>query len=293
MSQPPPAAAAPHASVEDYPAAGWPDAIDQPSLTDSLAPVAASSVHSFVAEESDGEPAPSPLAHPPLDTPATALAPATEGSLQLRGERQPSPRTLAALPTTEPQDEPAPPTLWVPGGGFRGFRSVSCLPDSTTSAPAPAPAPSRFPRSINSWGPVSEAEALGLASRFAADYLSWDQDHPERRAEALRSLLADPSMAAIGWSGRGWQRADLVNAGRTMPLREGAVLIVEVTVRIAAPESTGRPALAVAASSAPAAPTPDGQPCLSWWVRLAPPIRRGRAAELVVDLCVDPSIPAS
>lgn len=156
-------------------------------------------------------------------------------------------------------------------------------------------------RSLSSWEPVSVSEACGYAVRFAADYLSWDELEPARRTAALRTYLADPGMTAVGWSGRGRQRADLVTAGRTVVLGEGRVMVVEVTARIVgyhrvevAPEQVWRPPvgeatppLAFAPASAPPPTVSGWEPGAAWWVRIAPPVRRDTDGRLVIDLGLD------
>jgi hypothetical protein len=156
-------------------------------------------------------------------------------------------------------------------------------------------------RPLASWEPVSVAEACGYAARFAADYLSWDELDPTRRPAALRTYLADPSMADLGWSGRGRQRADLVTTGRTVVLGEGRIVVVDVTARIVGyhrtdtesdqewhvPVGEATPPLAFAAAAAPSPVAAGWEPGAAWWVRVAPPIRRDQDGRLVVDLTLD------
>jgi hypothetical protein len=156
-------------------------------------------------------------------------------------------------------------------------------------------------RPLASWEPVAVSEACGYATRFAADYLSWDEVEPTRRAAALRTYLADPSMADVGWSGRGRQRADLVTTGRTVVLGEGRIVVVEVTARIVgyhrcggeadqmwrAPAGEATSPLAFAPASSPPPGQTGWDPGASWWVRIAPPIRRNHEGRLVVDLGLD------
>jgi hypothetical protein len=137
--------------------------------------------------------------------------------------------------------------------------------------------------------------------RFAADYLSWDELEPARRTAALRTYLADPGMAVVGWSGRGRQRADLVTAGRTVTLAGGQVVEVEVTARSVryhrgevAPEQVWRPPvgeatppLAFAPAAAPPPTVPGWEPGAAWWVRITPPVRRDYDGRLVIDLGLD------
>jgi hypothetical protein len=61
-------------------------------------------------------------------------------------------------------------------------------------------------RPFESHRAIDGAEAKTLAARFAADYLSWDEDDPHRRADVLREYLSDPRAATLGWDGEGRQR---------------------------------------------------------------------------------------
>jgi hypothetical protein len=154
---------------------------------------------------------------------------------------------------------------------------------------------------LASWEPVSVSEACGFAVRFAADYLSWDELEPTRRPAALRTYLADPGMAGVGWPGRGRQRSDLVTAGRTVVLGEGRAVVVEVTARVVgyhrvevAEEKVWRPPageitppLAFAPASAPPPSVAGWEPDAAWWVRIAPPVRRDPDGRLVIDLALD------
>lgn len=163
------------------------------------------------------------------------------------------------------------------------------------------PCLSNVERPLASWEPVSVAEACGYAARFAADYLSWDELEPTRRPTALRTYLADPSMAGVGWSGRGRQRADLVTTGRTVVLGEGRIVVVEVTARIVGYHRTdsgpdhvwqpsvgeATPPLAFAPAAAPPPVLAGWEPGSAWWVRIAPPIRRDQDGRLLVDLTLD------
>ncbi|MCF7547363.1 hypothetical protein [Pseudonocardia sp. WMMC193] len=152
-------------------------------------------------------------------------------------------------------------------------------------------------RPFESHQPIDDAEAKTLAARFAADYLSWDEEDPHRRAEVLRDYLSDPGAATLGWDGTGRQRAELVLPGRTLYLDDGRV-VVEVTVRVAAYEraypsphaATGAPQAAapvssMGPSSAPDAGDPSWRLRCSHWVSLAPPIAHDRRSRrLVVDI---------
>jgi hypothetical protein len=132
-------------------------------------------------------------------------------------------------------------------------------------------------------------EACGVAVRFAADFLSWDEDEPDRRLVALRQYLTGPDMPSVGWCGGGRQRADVVTAGRVVVLGSG-VVIVEVTARVMLyrrlePESV--PPQVLAPSSAPAAAVNGGGLGSPWWARITVPVRRDFDARVIVDLHLD------
>ncbi|GEL18000.1 hypothetical protein [Pseudonocardia asaccharolytica] len=138
------------------------------------------------------------------------------------------------------------------------------------------------------------AEAAALAGAFAVDYLSWDEDDPDRRGFVLADYLPAPvgEPARLGWSGAGRQRAELALPGRVRPDGEDRVL-VDVRVRITPyrpvgnrtdeapaqvePEIAGTPAVAPA-------PTGRGWRSLaSYWVRISVPVAV-YAGRLVVDV---------
>ncbi|GAY13169.1 hypothetical protein TOK_2088 [Pseudonocardia sp. N23] len=141
-------------------------------------------------------------------------------------------------------------------------------------------------------GAVAELEAAAFAGRFVAEFLSWDEDDPARRAEVLRRFLRDPSGATLGWSGCGRQRVETVLPGRTLRTPCGG-LIVEVTARVRAferigPRSEVPPALtdahATDASCCPPACSTDWAPAEATWTRVAPPVVRLPTGELRIDL---------
>jgi hypothetical protein len=145
--------------------------------------------------------------------------------------------------------------------------------------------------------PPDPAEASALAGAFAADYLSWDQDNPDRRGLVLAQYLpSDVSGDAslLGWSGTGRQRAEISLPGAVQPDGEGRVM-VDVRVRVTPFRKAGQPARAGGTAAAedelevagvPAvapAPTARGWKSLdSHWVRLTVPVTRERG-RLVVD----------
>jgi hypothetical protein len=140
------------------------------------------------------------------------------------------------------------------------------------------------------------AEASALAGAFAADYLSWDQDNPDRRGQILAQYLpadltGDASL--LGWSGKGRQRSEFVLPGVVQPDGDERVM-VDVRVRVTPFRQVGETGqnsvanageLEVAGVPAVApAPTARGWKGLdSHWVRLTVPVTRERG-RLVVDI---------
>ncbi|WP_143510747.1 hypothetical protein [Pseudonocardia sp. Ae717_Ps2] len=159
------------------------------------------------------------------------------------------------------------------------------------------PSEQSFSRSVRSLEPISDHEAAAFAGRFAADFQSFDEDRPTRRAEVLRSLLADPQACTWGWSGAGRQRADSPLPGRIYRSAE-TVVFVEVVVRATtyarACPPPERPERRAAAESEPAGVVgPSCAPSESdsgWvaveanWLRMTVPITRDPDdGRLVVD----------
>lgn len=203
----------------------------------------------------------------------------------------PEPAPDRRLPEESPQPEEAP----------RPDRMTGAAPPASSAQPSPA---WQIERPLSAWEAIGEAEAAAFAARFAADYMSWDEDDPTRRAEVLRQYLGDPRDATLGWSGTGRQRADVVLPGRTLRTRDDR-LVVEVTVRVTtyeracpspAPAHTPTedperprgneplPANAVGRSSAPNPHSPRWRVVSTHWARLAPPISRDQTGRLVVDI---------
>ncbi|MGH3614474.1 MAG: hypothetical protein ACRDRK_18170 [Pseudonocardia sp.] len=154
---------------------------------------------------------------------------------------------------------------------------------ATPSTPRPAvPAP-------------HPAEAAALAGAFAVDYLSWDQDDPERRGRVLLDYLPAPGTdpAKLGWSGLGRQRAEIALPGQVRPDGDGRVL-VDVRVRVTPYRQVGdhsaEPAVAPERepdiAGVPAvAPAPTGRgwrSLASYWIRISVPVVSD-GGRLVVD----------
>lgn len=254
---------------------------------------------------------PALLTHPVISTQAAARTrspttelvplhagvrlPAADGAQLWIPEPAPDRRPPAATPATLPEESPEPEEVPRPDG------MTGAAPRAASAQPSPA---WQIERSLSAWEPIGEAEAAAFAARFAADYMSWDEDDPTRRAEVLREYLTDPRDATLGWSGTGRQRADVVLPGRTLRTRDDR-LVVEVTVRVTtyeracpspAPADTpagGRepplgdeplPANAVGRSSAPDPYSPRWRVVSTHWARLAPPISRDQTGRLVVDI---------
>ncbi|MDT7651039.1 MAG: hypothetical protein QOI36_2445 [Pseudonocardiales bacterium] len=152
-------------------------------------------------------------------------------------------------------------------------------------SPRPAPVPSPHP-----------AEAAALAGAFAVDYLSWDEDDPDRRGRVLLDYLPVPvnDPARLGWSGRGRQRAEFALPGRVAPDGDGR-LLVDVRVRVTpyrsvgdhgvdpAPDTEADPGTVAGTPAAAPAPTGRGWRSLaSSWIRLSVPVVL-ESGRLVVD----------
>lgn len=141
-------------------------------------------------------------------------------------------------------------------------------------------------------------EARQLAECFAMDYVSCDEDDPERRAEALAPYLSRRADAMLGWPGEragvGRQRAIHARAGEC--LEQGRWVTIDVRVLIEvyercgdAPEAnsarhrTGLPPGALW-SAVPPAEAPGWAVCMTVWQRLGIPVRRHDFGHLVVEL---------
>lgn len=85
--------------------------------------------------------------------------------------------------------------------------------------------------------PVPDDAARSVAARFAADFLSWDEDAPQRHYQVLAAYFSNPAAAVLGWNGRGRQHADLVIPGVVTRLSPQQV-VVEITVRVVLHERT-------------------------------------------------------
>jgi hypothetical protein len=181
----------------------------------------------------------------------------------------------------------------------RGPRRVATtlpIPLVAAAAPGPEAVPSSSDPGAEAPGPVGELEGAAFAGRFVAEFLSWDEDDPTRRAQVLRTLLRDPRGATLGWSGAGRQRVEVVLPGRTLRTECGG-LIVEVTARVLSFQRTcPRPhTITPPTDTDPAVmsccPPPSGAgwaPGESSWTRLAPPVVRLPSGELKIDLGLRP-----
>ena len=200
--------------------------------------------------------------------------------------------------------------LWVPADSdaeatprdqvavFEGQQPAAAV--LTASRPSDSPRNGRrrttVDRPLSAVRPVDPDEAVQLATCFALDYLSWDEDLPTRRAEALRHYLPSHVDSTLGWSGTGRQRTDFAAPGQTM--REAHWISVDVRVRVTPyervddHEPTSGPATEPPSgarwSAAPAPESEGWRSCPSFWVRLAIPVRRHDSGELVVDLAPIP-----
>lgn len=177
-------------------------------------------------------------------------------------------------------------------------------------------------RPVEALRPVGVDEARQLAECFALDYLSCDEDDPDRRQLALEPYLARRSDALLGWPGdkpgKGRWRAVHARAGEVLPYSHGITIDVKVLVEVfertavpdppaaadaasageshgaetgSAAESTAGPSppraelpLGARWSSVPAASAPGWRQVMSIWQRLGIPVRRHDLGHLVVEL---------
>lgn len=151
---------------------------------------------------------------------------------------------------------------------------------------------------------VDDVEAGTFAVRFACDFLSWQEDDPQRRSHVLRSYLATGHSSTLGWNGRGRQRADAPTYGR-MERRSATTVIVEVWVRITPyhrdddphasdlgppPDTTDD--LGMPPSSAPAPHTAGWTAGAAYWLSMAVPVTRDHrdpGGRLVVNPSLNPT----
>jgi hypothetical protein len=143
--------------------------------------------------------------------------------------------------------------------------------------------PRGFPP-VPAFAPIAPhpAEAAALAGAFAVDYLSWDEDDPERRGRVLVDYLPTPGRdpARLGWTGKGRQRAEFALPGLVRADGDGRVL-VDVRVRVTPYAAVGthrtipEPTDANVPGALAAAPAPTGRgwrSLASTWIRLSVPV---------------------
>jgi len=141
---------------------------------------------------------------------------------------------------------------------------------------------------------VIDARISQFAGMFAIDYLSWDEDRPTGRSEALRQYLPDGACLP-GWTGWGRQRASSPVPGRAerRPSDPDVVWVdVQTMVTPYQRDPRTQPNSTVRATPGPL----PGRPCSSpapdapgWiceptrWVHLDVPVRRLSSGDLVID----------
>ncbi len=209
---------------------------------------------------------------PPPPYPSPGYGPPADG-------RGGPPPPWGGPPVPAPVAAPAVPPPWTPP-------AVDPPTDPHGFLPVPAP-PTRTGAAL-----PDAVEAAALAGAFAADYLSWDEDDPERRGRVLAGYLPDPGSdpARLGWSGTGRQRVDFALPGRVRADGEGRVL-VDVRVRVTpyrpvgehGPDPGGDGPGPVGEPAAAPAPTSRGWRGLpARWIRLSVPVA-AEGGRLVVD----------
>jgi hypothetical protein len=175
----------------------------------------------------------------------------------------------------------------LPGGQPCHDHSRAEQSSGAHSAPAPG------------FGQVHAPAAVRLATCFAVDYLSWDEDDPGRREQALRSYFPVGVAASRGWSGRGRQRATFAVAGPARTETDPAVVWVDIQAlltryqrrpaahRDSPPRVPTEGELASRVSSAPAPDAPGWRALDSEWIPLSVPVRRLPSGHLVIDITSD------
>ena len=147
-------------------------------------------------------------------------------------DRRPThrPARLAGRPRADP-DPPPTRLRWCrcrsaaePRGAVdRGGRGPVAAGRSAAAGTDPRDAPGRDLSRVRPGGrrpgrQPEQAEAVGLAAAFAADFLSWDESDPARRGRVLAGYLhvPGPDPARLGWDGTGRQRAEFAVPGRVV-----------------------------------------------------------------------------
>lgn len=97
--------------------------------------------------------------------------------------------------------------------------------------PPAHPAPMGSPALGSAWPAGAATAAERVASRFAVDYLTWDEDNPTTRSQALDADLPSGVDMAAGWDGHGRQTVTLAIAGGVHP-RSRTRGVVTVQARV-------------------------------------------------------------
>ena len=170
--------------------------------------------------------------------------------------------------TGETTGDTEPPTAAAPSGAVGPTVAPPPRVAAPVDVPRGSPEPSRalVGEDVAALAPLCDDQARGFAARFAADYLSWDEDAPQLRWQVLAAYFADPAAAVLGWTGCGRQHVDLVIPSvviRLSPQR----LVVQTTARIVLHERIGPPSSARQGTRTSSAPR---RPGLQWAAASAP-----------------------
>ncbi|GAA0469156.1 conjugal transfer protein [Streptomyces stramineus] len=106
------------------------------------------------------------------------------------------------------------------------------------------PAPQKAdPVQVNSGPAYPVQEAQVVAARFARAYLTWDEDNPQARAEALTRDMAKGMDAAVGWNTRGHQEVLVAQPGPVTEEKDKRARVrVDVLVKGPASADSAKPA---------------------------------------------------
>ncbi|MEU1818016.1 conjugal transfer protein [Streptomyces roseifaciens] len=105
-----------------------------------------------------------------------------------------------------------------------------------------APAPPKAPVQVSSGPTYPVQEAQAVAARFARSYLSWDEDDPKARAEALARDMAKGIDTAAGWNQKGHQEVLAAQPGTVTEEKDKRARVrVDVLVKTPGTDGSAKP----------------------------------------------------